>query len=261
MPPLPPAERPGESPAGSSRAPTGPLRGLLRDARELLPRGEALLWFGLVAAVLLQVGYWYLGSPGPTLLRFAPRDPRTALLGVLWAAVLLGLAPVAIWRAWGRSVRELGLRLGDWRAGLPLAGALALLAAPLLWLGTADPAVQATYPWPGAWAGRSVPRLLAWTGLYALYYLSFELFYRGFLLRLVTPFWGPRAALWLQATCATLIHLGKPLAETLAAFPASLLFGLLAVRTRSLLWPVLLHLAIGLVTDLASLQRQGWLLP
>lgn len=248
-------------PPRSDREARSGLRALLRDARALLPRREAALWFGLTAAVLLQVGYWYLGSPGPSLLRFAPREPRTALLGVGWAVVLLLLAPLAVWRGFGRSARELGLRLGDWRLGLPVAVGLALVAAPVLWLGTAEPALQATYPWPGAWAGSSLGRLLAWAGLYGLYYLAFELFYRGFLLRLVEPFWGLRAALWLQATCATLVHLGKPLPETIAAFPASLLFGLLAVRSRSLVWPVLLHLAIGLVTDLASLGRQGWLLP
>ena len=77
------------------------------------------------------------------------------------------------------------------------------------------------------------------------------------MLRVLADHWGLEAAVWTQALLSTLIHLGKPPAETLAAFPAGFLFALLAVRTQSLLWPILLHLIIGLVTDATVLGRQG----
>lgn len=239
----------------------GGLGQLLKDARDLVPRGDAAVWLALGAAVLLQVAFWYLASPGPTLLAAAPRTLETALQAVGWSAALLILAPLAIWWGLGRPMGILGLRLGDWRLGLPLAVALALVSVPSLWLAADWPIFRATYPWPGAWAGAALGNLVAWAGLYAVYYVAFELFYRGFLLRLFEPLWGLRAAIWLQAVCATLVHLGKPWPETALALPASLVLGLIAVRTRSLLWPVLLHFAIGMTTDLASLIRQGWLLP
>ncbi|HLU82138.1 MAG TPA: CPBP family glutamic-type intramembrane protease, partial [Trueperaceae bacterium] len=56
---------------------------------------------------------------------------------------------------------------------------------------------------------------------------------------------------------ATLIHVGKPLAEVIAALPASLLFGVMALRSKSILYPALLHLLIGLALDVAILARQG----
>ena len=59
---------------------------------------------------------------------------------------------------------------------------------------------------------------------------------------------------------ATLVHLGKPLAEVMAAAPASILFAVIAVRSRSILYSLLLHLAIGLALDLAVLARSGHLL-
>lgn len=234
---------------------------LADDAVALMPRGERALWLALGAAVLLQTAYWYVGSPGPTLLKAAPRTLETALAAVGWAAVLWLLAPLAIWRLIGRPSGVLGLRLGDWRLGLAAVVVLAVVSAPGLWLVTARPDFQATYPWPGAWAGASPGNLIAWAGLFLVYYLAFELFFRGFLLRLFEPVWGLRAAIWLQAVCATLVHLGKPLPETIFVLPASLVLGLIAVRTRSLLWPVLLHFAIGMTTDVASLSRQGWLFP
>jgi membrane protease YdiL (CAAX protease family) len=239
----------------------GAFARLVDDARDLVPRGEAAVWWALAGAVLLQTGFWYFGSPGPSLLDEAPRTLTTALRAVGWTAGLLLLAPLLIWWGIGRPFSALGLRLGDWRLGLPVAVGLAAVSAPVLWLVSGWPDFRATYPWPGAWAGAAPGNLAAWAGIYLIYYLAFELFYRGFLLRLLEPVWGLRAALWLQAICATLVHLGKPLPETIIALPASLVLGLIAVRTRSLFWPVLLHFAIGLITDIASLSHQGWLFP
>lgn len=210
----------------------------------------------LAAAALVQVGYWYLGSPGPSLLADAPRTLGTALVNIGWALVLLLAVPalfLTLLGEWGRIPKG----VGRWRLGLTLTLALGLGALGGLYLGSGDAGLQRTYPWAGAWPGRSVGTFLAWAGLYALYYVSFEFFYRGFLLGVLTPRWGLRAAVWTQALTSTLIHVGKPVTETLAALPAAFLFAWLALKTRSLVWPTLLHLVIGLATDAFVLQRQG----
>ncbi len=209
----------------------------------------------LSAAVLAQVGYWYLGSPGPSLLHDAPRTLLAAAVNIGWALALLLVLPGTLLAFFGDKVP---VGLGNWRLGLPLTLALGLGAALALWSIPGDAALQETYPWAGSWPGRSVLHFAAWGGLYALYYAAFEFFYRGFMLRVLSDRWGLEAAVWTQALLSTLIHLGKPLAETLAAFPAGFLFAFLALRTRSLLWPTLLHLIIGLATDAAMLKRQGW---
>jgi len=215
----------------------------------------------LGVAVLLQIAFWYYGSPGPTLLKAAPRSLETAAYAVGWAAALLMFAPLLIWWGLRRPVLGLGLRLGDWRLGLPVAIVLAAASLPALWMVSDWPIFRTTYPWSGSWPGAALGNLVAWAVIYCVYYAAFELFYRGFLLRLFEPLWGLRAAIWLQAVCATLVHLGKPWPEAVFALPASLVLGVIAVRTGSLVWPVLLHFAIGMMTDVASLSRQGWLLP
>ncbi len=209
----------------------------------------------LSIAVLAQVGYWYLGSPGPSL-QGAPRTLSTAAVNIGWALALLLVLPGALLAFFGELGR-IRVGLGNWRLGLPLTLALGFGAALVL-SASGGAALQETYPWAGRWPGRSVLHFAAWGGLYALYYAAFEFFYRGFLLRVLSEPWGLEAAVWTQALLSTMIHLGKPLAETLAAFPAGFLFAWLALRTRSLLWPTLLHLTIGLATDAAILGRQGW---
>lgn len=216
------------------------------------------LTFLLSAALLLQIAYWYLGSPGPTLLHGAPRTLEAALVNIGWAVLLLLVIPFTFLALLG-DAKRISFGLGNWRLGLSLTLGLGLAATFLMYLGSSDSALQGTYPWVGSWPGQSPATFLAWAGLYALYYVAFEFFYRGFLITVLTTYWGLAAAIWTQVLLSTLIHLGKPLSETLAAFPAGFLFAFLALRTRSLLWPVLLHLTIGLATDFFSLWRQDWL--
>jgi membrane protease YdiL (CAAX protease family) len=207
----------------------------------------------LAAAVLLQIGYWYFGSPGLA----TPRDPGQALRSVMWAVLFLGLIPLLLSRPLGLDLGRLGVRLGDRSAGLQ-ALVLGLLAVvPVAYLAAGDPAIQAAYPWPGPWAGSSALAFLAWACTYSFYYLAYEFFYRGFLLNGLEPLLGRFGALWLQTVASTMLHLGNPLVETVAALPAGLIFGLLALRTRSLLYVILVHLALGLATDLFSLLRSG----
>lgn len=236
-----------------------PLILLLRDLAALLrPSKLALL---LLVALLAQVAYWYLGSPGPQLLAGseAQRSLRAALPAILWALLFLLTLPALFVQLTGDSWRRMGVGLGDAAFGIKLLLVALPLAVGALLVGSLFPAVQATYPWAGDWPGRSTLHLLAWTGLYALYYLAYEFFYRGFLLRGLEPYWGLSAAIWVQTLASTLLHLGKPAAETLGAIPMGLAFAAVAVRSRSLLWPVLLHLLIGVLTDAFSLWRQGLL--
>lgn len=239
----------------------GALRALLGDLAALFPRRGARTWFLLAAATVLQVAFWYLASPGPQVIGLAPRDLPTAIVGITWSVVTLLAVPALLFTATGGSLREMGITRGDQRFGWPAVAVCVLIAVPVVALSSGDASGLANaYPWAGDDVGRSLGSLLGWALLYALYYLAFEAFYRGFLLRALEAPFGTVMAVWLQAFAATLVHLGKPLPEVLAALPASLLFGVIAVRTRSVVYPALVHLAIGLTLDVALLARAGTLL-
>ncbi len=239
----------------------GALRALLGDLASLFTRRGSRTWFLLSAATVLQVAFWYLATPGPQLIGYAPRDLPTAAVGITWSLVTLLAVPALLFTTTGGTLREMGLTRGDPRFGWPAVGVCALVAVPLVALASGGASeLAAAYPWAGTEIGRSLGTLAGWAVLYALYYLAFEAFYRGFLLRALEAPFGTSLAVWLQAFAATLVHLGKPLPEVLAALPASLLFGVLAVRSRSIFYPALVHLAIGLTLDVALLARAGNLL-
>ncbi len=234
------------------------LRALFADLKKLFEHKLALY---LLMAALLQIAYWYLGSPGPQLLRGTPRTLGAALFNISSALLFLLVLPTGLMVGLGDSLRRVGLGLGNWRFGVSVTLIASLIAIVAMYLGSSDPSLQLTYPWAGEWVGASPFNLSLWIFLYGLYYVSFEFFYRGFMLRVIEPLWGLSAAIWTQALASTLIHLGKPPAETFAALPAGLLFAVLAVRGRSLLYPIVLHLIIGISTDIFVLQRQGLLFP
>jgi membrane protease YdiL (CAAX protease family) len=91
--------------------------------------------------------------------------------------------------------------------------------------------------------------------LYLLYYTGFEFHYRGFLLLGLREHLGAAPANLLQAGLATLVHLGKPHVELVAVIPASLLFGWIALRTRSIWYAVAIHWVVGVALDYCLLAR------
>jgi membrane protease YdiL (CAAX protease family) len=137
--------------------------------------------------------------------------------------------------------REYGLGLGDWKAGILLTAAGVLIAAPLLWLTARQTVMQQYYE--SQLAG------LPWTTFLDL--VGWEFLFRGFLLFTYTRRYGPDG-LWLQAVPFALAHIGKPEIETLSTIFGGFVFGWLAYRTRSFLYPFLLHWFVATFTILVA---------
>jgi membrane protease YdiL (CAAX protease family) len=126
-----------------------------------------------------------------------------------------------------------GFRLGDWRMGLTLTvGGCAAMALIMLFVARSgdfedyySAAAQTQIPF---WLGDGI-ELLGW-----------EFFFRGFLLFALYRACGP-IALLLQAVPFTMAHFGKPELETLSCIFGGTAFGYVAWRTRSFLYPFLIH--------------------
>jgi membrane protease YdiL (CAAX protease family) len=127
--------------------------------------------------------------------------------------------------------RAYGLTLGDWRAGLMITLVGILIMAPIIWyLGKSNPSMTDYYK----------PRAtgLPWTTFLDL--IGWEFFFRGWILFGYARKFGAEA-LWLQAVPFALAHIGKPEVETLSTIFGGFAFGWVAWRTRSFLYPFLIH--------------------
>lgn len=156
----------------------------------------------------------------------------------------------------GKRPADLGLGLGDRSFGLKAVFWCAPAMMVGTWIGSSDPQIQSFYPIPGDSIGQSASDLLVWFSAYLTFYVSFEFFYRGYLMTGIDKRESGRIV-WtyiaIQAVCCFLIHIGKPTAELIASFPASVLFGWIAWRSGSIWYGLLIHFAVGVVNDLGAI--------
>jgi membrane protease YdiL (CAAX protease family) len=129
---------------------------------------------------------------------------------------------------------EFGFGLGDWKAGLVLTLGGILLIAPILWLVSHGGSMQDYY--------KPMAVGLPWNTLLDLF--GWEFFFRGWLLFGYARKFGPEA-IWLQAVPFALAHIGKPEIETLSTIFGGFAFGWVAWRTRSFVYPLLIHWFVG----------------
>jgi membrane protease YdiL (CAAX protease family) len=139
---------------------------------------------------------------------------------------------------------DYGFSLGDWRTGLKWTAIFALVGAPLLILVARTPAMTDYYNRFPAAVGRLIPTA-------ALDLIGWEFFFRGFLLFGLMRLMGPTAVV-AQAVPFALAHIGKPEAETLTTIFGGTLFGWLAWKSRSFVYPFLLHWFIYSLVVLAA---------
>ncbi len=209
----------------------------------------------LVLAPILPAINWFIarqdtigvqGGGDGWLAVTGPRLP--GIVPFLMTFALLGVVPLLLTRPiLGSSPARLGLGAGRWRTSLLFAVIGVPLAVLVAYGSRGSEALAAVYPLgsPSLAPSSFLPHVVG----YLLYYIGFEYFFRGFMLLGLEDRLGPKAANALQAGIVTLAHLGKPPIELLAAYPASLLFGWMTLRTRAIWAAVAVHWAVGVALD------------
>jgi membrane protease YdiL (CAAX protease family) len=182
----------------------------------------------IASTLLLMVDYYFPITP----------------VGVINGLAVYLLIPLAmIVFGFRKPLKEYGFSLGDWKAGLVITGAAVLIMAPILWLiGRSDPAMREYYSWQ---ATRILP-LMTFLDL-----IGWEFFFRGFILFGYERKFGVHA-LWLQAVPFALAHITKPAVETLSTIFGGFAFGWVAWRTRSFVYPFLIHWFVATFTILVA---------
>jgi membrane protease YdiL (CAAX protease family) len=142
---------------------------------------------------------------------------------------------------------EYGFTLGDWKAGIILTVGGIVLIAPVLWLVGRGDATMQNYYKPMV-AGLPLSTLLDLFG--------WEFLFRGWLLFGFARKFGPEA-IWLQAVPFALAHIGKPELETLSTIFGGFAFGWVAWRTKSFVYPLLIHWFVASFTIIVAAGYLG----
>jgi hypothetical protein len=137
------------------------------------------------------------------------------------------------------------------------------LMLPLLVWASFQPDFLSTYPRyrpETAEAYWGVPAWLTVGGYelsYALQFLALEVFFRGFMNEKLRPYLG-EGAVFVMASVYCYIHFGKPMAESVSSIFGGYILGVVAMRTRSVMGGVMVHVGIALGMEwLAYLQPKS----
>lgn len=194
---------------------------VLRDAILVASRHSGPLWqLGAWTLDILNREFWYLIVPLMTILLIFRESPA-----------------------------KYGFRVGDWKAGLvlTLAGCVGVTI------------IMSAIARTGAFRAYYTPQALPLPKLVyenALDLFGWEFIFRGFLLFALYRTLGPYAIV-LQAVPFAIAHFGKPELETLSCIFGGSAFGYIAWRTRSFLYPFLIHWYLVTVTILFASGALG----
>ena len=265
--------RKGMRPSGpytsAMRSPVVDRLDLPLDAGEESNREAAIV---LIAATVLLLVFSYWGRPGfytrSGLLSWASDavgGPLSRYPGVgayLWwgatSVALRVLAPLAIIVfVLRRRPGEFGFRVrGSCVHARPYL-LLYLAMVPLLVWVSGFESFGDFYPFYDR-AGESATAYWLYTGGYALQFVGVEAFFRGFMTFGLARRFG-LLAVPIMTIPYTMIHFSKPMPEATAAIAAGLILGYMALRSKSFVPGIFLHVAVAITMDLLVLGRAGLL--
>jgi hypothetical protein len=204
---------------------------------------------------------WAVGSDADilgTLRRWEDSQSNRLMWFALAAfalyAVIPGFVVTVVFREkltdYGVGVRGV---IADW----PVYLAFAAIMVPLVYLCSALPRFQDTYPFYRVYSPADVNAAwVRWELVYALQFIGLEFFFRGFMVHGTKHRFGAYSV-FLMVIPYCMIHFHKPIAECFASIVAGVALGVVSLVTRSV-WPGAgLHILVAWGMDTSVLVRRG----
>ena len=145
---------------------------------------------------------------------------------------------------------DYGFGLGNVKEGLKWLLTIPLIVVPAIYLSSKMPDIRVEYPMAKSLL-TDTSQLLKYELAYVVfYYIAWEFFFRGFLLFGLKDRFGEMNAILIQTISSCLVHIGKPEGEIIGSIVVGIIFGIIALRTRSIWYVFAIHASIGVLTDL-----------
>lgn len=210
----------------------------------------------LISSPLLMLTWKYFASPSalqhylvPSTSEF-PSESAAAWCHFAAGFFILGVMPVCIvYGLFREKLVDYGVRLGNFRTlrSMLLLGPCFAVAG---YLSASVPELRKEYPLD-PFAGQSAARFVLHACFYLLFYMGWEFHFRGYLQFGLRESLGDMNAILVQAMASSLLHIGKPAVEAFAAIAGGILWGVIAMRSGSLLSGLVQHFLLGIMLDLA----------
>ncbi len=157
-----------------------------------------------------------------------------------------------------RSLGEIGLSFSIESGFLKLLIFCIAIMLPIVYLMSLTGSFAAKYPFLQIYNDSSYIgwTLLVWEVAYFAQFFGLEFFFRGFLLHSLKPALG-LYSIFAMTVPYTMIHFGKPMAETFAAIFAGIFLGWLSYKNGNIWLGLILHCAVAFSMDVLALWNKG----
>ena len=150
-------------------------------------------------------------------------------------------------------IRKYGVTLGDYRAGIKISLIFLGIMLPIIWFVSALPQFSSAYPELKSTIDSWNVFFIFEIGL-LVYLFAWEFVWRGFMLFGLEEKFG-YYAIFIQMIPFLILHNGKPMAETFGAIFGGIALGILAFRTRSFIYGVIVHIGVMFSIDFICTLR------
>lgn len=211
----------------------------------------------LLSAPVLLTLYRYHGYP-QYFYRYFPKMaelPGSDVIAAYWQFgvffLLLFVLPV-LYIKYGlkQSLAQYGWGLGDVKYGAKWLITIPLLVVPLIFIASKMPDLRSEYPLAKSLLSNQSSLFVYESAYVFFYYVAWEFFFRGFLLFGLRERYGDVGAILIQTISSCLVHIDKPESEIIGSIVVGILFGMIALRSKSIWYVFLIHASIGVLIDL-----------
>jgi len=238
----------------------GLLAELLRLWANIRRMDFATVFILISVGVLSTVNYYYGGRSFIKKVFTDVFASKSAL--VYWSTILRNIARFVIsflipiilikWPLRAK-FKDYGLGIGDWRFGLKITLIFVAVMMPIIWFVSSSESFARTYPScfgvKDDWG-----RFALFAATYLLYMTGWEFLWRGYMLFGLKEKFGFYAIL-VQMIPFTILHFGKPFAESISAVFAGVALGILAWRSRSFWYCMLTHTIVIISINFVAVLR------
>jgi len=172
-------------------------------------------------------------------------------IGDFFTFLILGIHIIKL--LFKENLRDYGFKLGDYKIGFFFLFIFLAVMLLLVWFVSATPAFAQKYPHlPGARTSWDV--FFIYEAGMLIYMFAWEFMWRGFMLFGLEKKFGYYSIL-MQMIPFVILHNGKPFLETFGAIFGGIALGILALRTRSFYYCVVIHIGVMFSIDFISTLR------
>ncbi|CAN5300492.1 hypothetical protein BH20ACI2_BH20ACI2_16720 [soil metagenome] len=159
-----------------------------------------------------------------------------------------------------RNLSEIGLSFSIEKGFAKLLIVCMAVMLPLVYLMSLTGSFSAKYPFLQIYNEEPYIgwTLLVWELAYFAQFFGLEFFFRGFLLHSLKPALG-LYSIFAMTVPYTMIHFGKPMAETFAAIFAGIFLGWLSYKNGNIWLGLVLHCTVAFSMDILALYNKGLL--